>query len=264
MALDSETIWLIGGLGLLLIIIVVVLALTRKFSKKALRPWLARREKASYESDKAYNSMVAVRAISKNFEDQGIDVSEIKKLIVQAEGAMELKDYASTLEICERIKEHLRRIKSKKDQKDDAAGRKVYVPKTEELDSSSDRSYQPTTKEMLQKKFPPNFVEAKFTIGLSEKLLNDSKNKGHTSSEAISILEKSKRCFETEDYEGALRFSLECKRILENGRIESIEAKSEPEKLEPEEIPVLECQRCKKMAKRDDVFCRRCGNKLKE
>lgn len=264
MALDNDTILLIVLLSLLLIIVIVVLILTRKFSKKALRPWLAKRGKTSYESDKAYNSLVAIRAISKNFEGQGMDVSEVKKLIVQAEGAMELKDFSSALEICERAKERLREIKSTKDQKEEAAGRKVYVPKTEELDSTADKSYQPTPKEMLQKKYPPNFVEAKFTMGLSEKLLNDSKNKGVTSSEAESILEKSKRCFESEDYEGALRFSLECKRILESGQLERIEVKPEPEKLEPEEIPALECQRCKKIATRGDVFCRRCGNKLKE
>jgi len=177
---------------------------------------------------------------------------------------MELKDFSSALEICERAKERLRAMKAKKDQKDEAAGRKVYVPKATDIDSTTDKSYQPTPKEMLQKKYPPNFVEAKFTIGLSEKLLNDSKKKGVTSGEAESILEKSKHCFETEDYEGALKYSLECKRILESGRLETIEVKPVPAKLEPEEISALECQRCKKIAKRGDVFCRRCGNKLKE
>jgi len=256
-SLDPETTKYIILFALVLVLVVVVLVLTRKFSKKALRGWLKNREDRVMKSDKAFNTLQAVKIISKNFEGQGIDVSSVKGIIEAAENEMELKNYTSTIELTERAKVRLIELKSKKDREED----KQPEPKPHEIDAkdfepSGKEGYEPTAKEMLHKKYPQNFLESKFTIGVAEEMLRNSKDKDVTR-EAKTLLEQSKHCFEIEDYGSALRYSVQCKKLLEGA---GIEVAREPLQKMKEK---LECPQCKYEANEYDIFCRKCGYKLK-
>lgn len=256
-SLDDETTQLIILFALLLVFIVVILILTRKYSKKPLRRWLKSREDRVLKSDKAFNTLQAVKIISKNFEGQGIDVRSVKGIIEGAEVEMELKNYTSTIELAERAKALLIELKSKKDREED----KQPEPKPHEIDAkdfepSRKEGYEPTAKEMLHKKYPQNYFESKFTIGVAEEMLRNSKDKDVTS-EAKTLLEQSKYCFEIEDYAGALRYSAQCKKLLEGAGIEAVR---EPIQKMKEK---LECPKCKYESNEYDIFCRKCGIKLK-
>jgi hypothetical protein len=257
--LDSETSTLIIGLVVLLIFVVVILALTRKFSKKALRRWFRKRGERSIDADKAYNSLLAVKTISKSFESQGIDVSPVKKLIREAEAAISLDDNKSAIEYAEKAKELLSELRAKAKKEEDVPfeeGKKAgeATDLASVLKSQESGEYTPTTKEMLQRKYPPNFLQARFTIRMAENLLASAKGEDPSLVTARSLLDESKRCFEEKDYDGALRHSLHCKRILE-GKDEE-QASSTKSEMEPK------CPRCGHPRRPQDVFCRKCGASL--
>lgn len=257
-SLDPETTRIIILLALLLVFVVVILILTRKYSKKPLRRWLRSREDRILKSDKAFNTLQAVKIISKNFEGQGIDIRSVKGIIESAEVEMEFKNYTSAIELAERAKTLLIELKSKKDREEDKpAESKPHEIDEKDFEPSAKESYEPTAKEMLHRKYPPNFVESKFTMGVAEEMLRNSKDKDITR-EAKTLLEQSRHCFEIEDYGGALNYSVQCKKLLERA---GIEASREPIQKMKEK---LECPQCKFEANEYDIFCRKCGYKLKK
>jgi hypothetical protein len=267
--LDSETIKIIVLFAFLLILALLVIVITRRFSKKAMRTWLKDKGDQSHESDKAFNSLLAVKVISKNFEGQGLDVTPVKKLIEDSERKMKMKNYDASIETTETAKAILMELKAKKDsagpdldRPGDADIGPTELTQTElaqtELAASAKDDHSLTAKEMIQKRYPQSFLQSKFTIGLAESLLESSRGRDLPLEEAKSLLEKSKDCFNNEDYENALQYSIQCKRLLEG---ESVE----PPVQGPthEAIEKHECPQCKHEAKERDVFCRRCGYELK-
>jgi hypothetical protein len=267
--LDSETIKIVVLFAFLLIIALLVIVITRRFSKKAMRRYLKDKGDTTHESDKAFNSILAVKVISKNFEGQGLDITQVKKLIEESEREMKMKNYETSIGITENAKSILMELKAKEDSAgpdSDRPGGAEIGPSDltpaelaqNELAASAKDDHSLTPKEMIQKRYPQSFLQSKFTIGLAESLVEKSSVSGVQLEEARSLLEKSKRCFEDEDFENALQYSIQCKRLLEGERVE-------PPVQEPshQSAEKLECPQCKHEAKEKDMFCRRCGYELK-
>ncbi|MCK5547425.1 MAG: hypothetical protein KAI64_00310, partial [Thermoplasmata archaeon] len=223
MALDSGTIQLIVGLGILLVFVVVILIMTRRFSKKSLRRYLSQKGDIKLESDKAYNSVTAVRAISESFDRQGVDVSSVKKIIGEAKKEMNLKNYSTAIELAERAKEKLVELKKTKERAEREEGESKAVDlEADDFESSSEDEQELTAKETLQKKYPPNFIQSKFTIGVVEDLVKKS-NDRKVLDEAEPLLKESKDCFQREEYDRALQLSLQCRKRLEDKKAYLIE-----------------------------------------
>ncbi len=255
---DPETISIIAFLGLLLVVVILILVLTRRYSKKALRRWMVEKGDRSLKSDKAYNTLLAVKTVAKTFEGQGMDVGSVKPLIADAESEMELKNYSSSMELADKAKNILIELKSKRDKKE----KEGVKSETEEIDVNDlkfppKEEYKPTTKEVLQKKYPPNYFQAKFTMGVVEKRLSESDLGQEIVSEAGALMEQGKQSFESEDFDGALVYFNRSKRLLEG---EKVDAPSNVPKLKEK----LNCPRCKYEAMENDLFCRRCGHKLSD
>jgi hypothetical protein len=251
--------YIIIGLAVLLIFVVVTLMLTRKFSKKALRRYFKERGERSIESDKAFNSLLAVKAITKNYEAKGMDVSKVRILIGDANKAMSLDNYSAALEYSEKAKKELMELKVKKDREEKKVLEDAKKAGPEELAATEKGDYQPTTKEMLQKNYPPNYLQAQFTMKMTEDMMAHSSVDEASLSEATTLMEKGRECFQNEDYDGALMYSLRCKSLLDGPK-------------EDREIPAAEavpaastgttCSNCRYVGRGGDIFCRRCGNAL--
>jgi hypothetical protein len=249
--------YIIIGLAVLLIFVVIALILTRKFSKKALRRYFREKGEKSIESDKAFNSLLAVKAITKNYESQGMDVSKVRILIGDADRAMRLDNYGSALDYSERAKKELMELKAKKDEEEKRALEDTEKVGPEELSPTEKEDYQPTTKEVLQKKYPPNYLQAQFTMKMTEDMMARTKVGEKELSEASDLMEKSRACFQSEDFDGALSYSLRCKTILEGPK--------EDQKTSTMDVVAdtgAACSRCRNVGKEGDMFCRRCGNAL--
>lgn len=255
--IDSDTIYIIIGLVVLLIFVVVTLILTRKFSKKRLRRYFKEKGERSLESDKAFNSLLAVKTITKNFESQGMDVGKVKILIGDADKAMGLNNYSSALEYSEKAKKELMEIKAKKDKEEKKALGDAKEAGPDELPPLEKEDYEPTAKEMLQKNYPPNYIQAQFTMKMTEDQMAHSSVDEKALSEATALMEMSRECFQNEDYDGALSYSLRCKALLEGPKEEQ-----ETSTTDAAAGTSTTCGRCRYIGKEGDMFCRRCGNAL--
>ncbi len=249
--------YIIIGLAVLLIFVVVTLMLTRKFSKKALRRYFKEKGERSMESDKAFNSLLAVKAITKNYEAQGMDASKVRILIGDADKAMRLSNYSSALEYAEKAKTELMELKAKKDLQEKGAQEDAKKAGPEVLPATDREDYEPTAKEMLQKNYPPNYLQAQFTMKMTEDMMAHSAVDENSLREATGLMEKGRECFQNEDYDGALMYSLRCKSLLDR-------PEEGPEISEPEGAMAsgAACGRCRYIGREGDVFCRRCGNPL--
>jgi hypothetical protein len=251
--------YIIIGLAVLLIFVVVTLMLTRKFSKKALRRYFKKKGERSIESDKAFNSLLAVKAITKNFDSQGMDVSKVRILIGDADKAMRLDNYSAAIEYSEKAKKELMELKAKKDKEEKKALEDGKKAGPEEIPPTEKGDYQPTTKEMLQKNYPPNYLQAQFTLKMTENMMAHSSVDEASLSEATGLMEKGRECFQNEDYDGALMYHLRCKSLLEC-------PKEDEETPAAEAVPAAStgatCSRCRYIGREGDMFCRRCGNAL--
>jgi hypothetical protein len=72
----------------------------------------------------------------------------------------------------------------------------------------------PELKKAVDKK-PDNYLPSKFTISLAERAIESAEQSGLDTSEARSYLLEAKACYVREDYDGAFKDALKCRRAAE-------------------------------------------------
>jgi ribosomal protein L40E len=201
--------------------------------------------------DEAHNAIVTTKAIMTSLERQGIRSEESAAWLREAQMANSRHNYRVAIDLTAKAKARLLSLKSAQASKGDLA-------KLDQL-STAPSSEEMTTKEVLQKDIPQNMLQSKFSIGVAETALEQSRVAGRDTSQAVQLLEAAKARFDAKDYTGALSIARLSTRAA-NG--ETVDASIPVPAGPPAASPGPACPSCGAALRSDDAFCRKCGTRL--
>lgn len=180
------------------------------------------------DSDAIFNSIVSTKRIASDLKLRGISTGRAEELLGQAR-----IDYdsgyadAASMKVNE-AKDILMRAKREWDEKTgfDVVTSTPSPKKTgggyrptidliaEDQEVGRPEEEFPELKKAVEKK-PDNYLPSKFTLSLAERALEAAETEGKDVSEARHLLLEAKKCFGDEDYDGAFKGALNCKRLAE-------------------------------------------------
>ncbi|MFA5897025.1 MAG: zinc-ribbon domain-containing protein [Thermoplasmata archaeon] len=249
---------------IVVIVAVIVLAVLTYFELKYLRKSshgrrIRTRKRDGELPDEAHNALITTKAIVATMERGGIRSEEVDQLMRDAQLAHDRRNYRVTNELTTQARNRLMALKSAQTPKGDLA-------KLEAMPTTAD---EPTTKEVLQKEFPPNLVQAKFAMSVAESFIEQGKGNGRDISRAELLLSTAKSRFDAQDYSGSLSVARQAEK---SARGEAVEMPppipgpaSTPSGTPPPPVATvgrIACPSCGAPLKPDDTFCRKCGAKV--
>lgn len=205
--------------------------------------------------DEAHNAIITTKAIIGSLERQGIRSAEASGWIREAELALERRNYRVVLELMGKAKNRLLTLKAEQASKGEFA-------KLEQLATAG--GWEATTKERLQKEVAPNLLQSKFSIEVAGSAIEEAREAGRDTTQAVSFLDAARGRFEARDYDGALSMARMSKRAAQGLEAEppAPKAPRAGEPPTPSAPPGLACPSCGASVSSDDAFCRKCGAQL--
>ncbi len=263
MALDLTTDIILAVLVVVMIVVMwIELRMMRKRSK-ARRQRTARRPEEL--QDEAHNALITTRAIASTLAERGgIRSDEVDAMLKEAQVAYDRRNYRVAIDLTTKVKDRLVALRGAQAAKGDAA-------KLEGL-GSGPASDEPTTKEVLQKQYPPNLIQSRFAISVAETSIQDGATAGRDVSTARSLLAAARSRFDAEDYGGALSIARQAEKsakgeaVAATPPVAAVSAPAAPAESPTPSKPVAvaagsTCPNCGAPLKPDDVFCRKCGTR---
>lgn len=234
-----------------IIIVVMLLALAAVLILE-LRLMRKRRTRVRVDtdiSDRAHNTLLTTKAIADAVARGGVRSAVADGLIQEAEAALRERNYRTSIDFSERAKDALRDAKARHQARGDIA-------KLDEIARKPATGDEVTDKERIAKDLPPNFTQARFSMGLADEDIATAKVRGADTGEAERILAEARGAFDRQDYAGALAQAVHARR--------SLQATPEPPKepAPPRPPGARTCGTCGAPIAADDTFCRSCGAKF--
>ncbi|UCD91849.1 MAG: zinc ribbon domain-containing protein [Methanobacteriota archaeon] len=207
--------------------------------------------------DDAHNALITGRAIARTLVRSGTPMGSIWDQLEEAEKAFERDEYKTTIDVVEKAKESMKYARLTHQKKGDVMKLESTAP------SPPPSEDEMLTKEFIQKKLPDNFMQAKFSLGVAQKQIEESKSAGVDVSAASSVLQDAEKAFENKDYTTALREAIRSKNMVGAGEAGPTTIAPEEEVIEiTEEQYKNKCEGCGEFLSPEDSFCRKCGAKV--
>ncbi|HEY7588899.1 MAG TPA: zinc ribbon domain-containing protein [Thermoplasmata archaeon] len=244
----------------LVIIMTIVVWFELRYLRKSNRNRRGRAAKRAQElPDEAHNALITTRAIVSTLADRsGIENEEVTGLMREAQMAYDRRNYRVTIELTTKAKERLMVLKGQHAAKGDLA-------KLESIPAGGTASEEPTTKELLQRDFPPNMLQARFSISMAESSVEGGRVAGRDTSQAETLLSAAKARYDAKDYSGALTVARQAERSAagETIVVSIPSAPAPPVPPVPADVPESEaCSSCGAPMREGDIFCRKCGARV--
>ena len=264
--------------NIILVVLVIVMIVVMWIELRVMRRRSkARRQRSARRpdelQDEAHNALITTRAIASTMAERGgAHSDEVDAMLQEAQTAYGRRNYRVAIELTERVKDRLVSLKG-------AQAAQGDVAKLDTL-SSGPASDEPTTKEVLQKQFPPNLIQSRFAISVAEASIEGGSAAGRDVVQARSLLLAARSRFDAEDYGGALSLAHQAEKSA-NGEAASVPAATPaPAPVAPAAAPAAPvsvpeapkapaavppgsvCPSCGTPMKADDVFCRKCGTQV--
>src|SRR3990170_3124221 len=241
---------------LMVVAILVIAFLEMKYVRKSMRARRVRAAKRVDEMpDQAHNALITTKAIASTLERGGIQSEEILSLLREAQMAYDRRNYRVVLDLTSQAKDRMLALKARQSAKGD-------LGKLEGI-AAPEGTEETTTKELLQKEFPPNFAQARFTIEIARFAVDRAKADGRDLAEADRLLAQAQSRFDARDYTGALSVARQAQRVAEGvapSRTPAPQVAAPPAGTTT--AATLVCVSCGTALRPDDVFCRKCGTKV--
>lgn len=258
------------ALVLLVILLTAVTWFELRYLRKSAKGRRVRSAKRSDDlSDDAHNAMVTTKAIVATMDRAGVRSEEVDGMMREAQMALDRHNYRVAVELTTRAKDRLMTLRKERQAKGDLAGLDAASPAAAES--------EPTTKERLQKDFPPNMLQAKFTLSLAESSIDTGRSAGRDVGTAQTLLADARSRYDAQDYDGALAGARTADRSA-RGETVSVPAPSPKPTAPPTEalaptaaaapaaarpVPAGSvCSSCGAPMKAGDAFCRKCGTQV--
>ncbi len=223
-----------------------------RFLRKRMKNRRVRTAKRDEElPDEAHNAIVTTKAILAAMERQGVRSEESANWLREAETAAARRNYRVAIDLTAKAKERLLALKSAQSSKGDLA-------KLDRLPRSTS-SEAITTKELIQKEFPPNLMQSKFSIEVATTAIGSAGEAGRDVGQATQLLDAAKTRFDAKDYSGSLALARQSKRAADGESVDVSAALAAPPM--PQHATTA-CPSCGASLQGDDVFCRKCGTRL--
>lgn len=237
------------GVVLVVVAIVVIAWLELKYMRKSMRTRRVRSTRGIEElPDTAHNALITTRAIAAALDRGGVHSEEVEGLLREAQMAYSRRNYRVVIDLASKAKEKLTALKARHAAMGDLA-------KLESMPSAG--GDETTTKELLQRDFPPNLAQAKFTIDLAANAVERGRSSGRDVSQAEGLLAQARVRFDGQDFGGALSSAWQAQRSADSGPIAGLVVGA-PALV----IMAPACPSCGAPIAADDAFCRKCGTKL--
>lgn len=250
---DPLTEQIVSAIILFAAAIGVVAFLEIRFLRKRMKGRRMRFAKRDDElSDQAHNAVVTTRAIVSSMERQGVKSDEASAWMHEAELALGRRNFRVALDLTSKTRDRLMSLKAAETSRGDLA-------KLDQM-ATVGGSAEVTTKERLQKEFPPNLLQSKFSIDLAETAIDAARSAGKDTAVATQLLGSAKARYDAQDYDGALRLSRQSKRSAGGESVE-VPALSTAEG-RAVAVPNRACPSCGVSIRADDAFCRKCGTRV--
>lgn len=266
MADDTTTIIIVVLVFVMIVITWFELRVMRRRSKSKTKRLAARPQELE---DEAHNALLTTRAIASTMAERGgVHAEDLDSLLREAQMAYNRHNYRVTLDLTKRIKDRLMNLRSQQAARGDLA-QLESMP----ADSGSDET---TTKELLQKEYPPNLVQSKFAISIAESSIETGIASGHDVVRARGLLVSAKARFDAKDFSGALSVARQAERSAKGESVAALAppasalapvppspVTASPPAASPAAVPVgSACPSCGAPVKPDDAFCRKCGTRV--
>jgi|SRR5437867_2581611 len=240
-------------------VVVIVLSVVTFLELRYFRTFMKRRQTREDLPDRAHNALLTSKAIAGSLRSSGVVTMSADDAIHEAEMAYRRHDYRVAIELAEKAKTILKTEKARHDKFGDLSRLQRAKP------SGSDA---PTTKEVLQKEMPANFMQAKFTISLAEERIAAGREAGRGTADAEAFLQSARTSFDTKDYDAALKLAAKSRRSADGEPVADIPAAVGGAKAPlPSQVEIPRpanraCASCGSGLLAGDTFCRKCGVKV--
>ncbi|HEX9341448.1 MAG TPA: zinc ribbon domain-containing protein [Thermoplasmata archaeon] len=226
--------------------------LEMRFFRKRMKNRRLRTAKRDDElTDEAHNAIVTTKAILLAMQRQGIRSEESADWLREAETASARRNYRVAVDLTAKAKQRLLALKSAQSSKGD-------LVKLERLPRSTS-SEEVTTKELIQKEFPPNLMQSKFSIEVATTAIEAAGATGRDLGQATQLLDAAKARFDAKDYTGSLGLARQSKRAADGESVDVAAALAAPPAAQ---AATSACPNCGAALHGDDAFCRKCGTRL--
>lgn len=238
---------------LILLAIVIIAGAVALLELRYMRGRKKVKVDAAVERDDAYNAVSTTRAVADSLRQNGRDTTEADILIYKAEGAYDRREFLDAIEMADRARKVLMTCKEK-----DLISMPIPAPAKEE-------STEVPSNEV--RKLPANYLESKFMIDSVRDSVPSACDE--VRAEAFGCLDRAQACFDSEDYGGALKEAMRARRLLTppapatQKSYPATVVKLPPPKTLPA-VSARSCPSCSADLLPDDVFCRKCGTRLKD
>lgn len=203
--------------------------------------------------DRAYNMLKSTESLVNIMKERGYDISSTENMLEQARSEYSNKSYSKVIGLCSEARRLISRLNA--ENLGNAKTQEVSPQVQEEIKKVAeikieDREVLSPTYE-LKKKFPENYLSAKFSINMVESK-NSNVEDQNTKNAGLQMLEVAKKDFTDQNYTEALKYSVKADKIIENEKVSEV--------IEDEEI--LRCPECGSIINEADKYCWNCGTKI--
>ncbi len=177
------------------------------------------------------------------------------------------RNYRVALDLTKRAKDRLVTLRANQAAHGD--------PAKLETASGDDAEEEPTTKERLQKEYPPNLAQSRFAISVAEATIESGETAGRDVTQARALLAAAHSRYDAQDYSAALSVARQAEKSARGETVVAAApaspppsvpgaaAPSAPESPRPAAVaPGTVCPSCGAPMKPDDAFCRKCGTRV--
>jgi hypothetical protein len=266
MADDTTNILIVTLLFVMIAVTWLELRYMRRRSKNRKQRSAARPDQLQ---DETHNALVTTRAIATTMAERGgVRSDDVDSLLREAQMAYNRRNYRVALDLTKQIKDRLASLRGEQTTQGNRTQLDAMPP-----DSGSD---EPTTKELLQKEYPPNLVQSKFAMSVAEASIETGAASGRDVVQARTLLGSAKTRFDANDYSGALSVARQAEKSAKG---EVVTASIPPASSLPMSAPSSPsvdlprppsaavsvgsvCPSCGAPMKPDDAFCRKCGTRV--
>ncbi len=219
--------------------------------------------------DEAHNALVTTRAIASTLSERGgIRSDEVDSMLREAQMAYSRRNYRVALDLTKRAKDRLVSLRSEQAAHGDLAKLETMTP-----DAAPE---EPTTKELLQKEYPPNLAPSRFAISVAEATIETGAASGRDVSQARALLVTARARYDAQDYSAALSVARQAEKTAKGEAVTTTVPAAVPAPAPappvavaiapgpaPAAVPVgSACPACGAPMKPDDTFCRKCGTRV--